>query len=81
MSWIKRLPRLNDTVIEYNDEFQRARLRALQSVDEMVEKLIKTLENKELLDNTYIFYTTDNGYHISQYRMFLSRAPSPFTTF
>lgn len=47
----------------------------------MVEKLIKTLENKELLDNTYIFYTTDNGYHISQYRMFLSRAPSSFTTF
>lgn len=81
MSWIKRLPRLNHTVIEYNDEFQRARLRALQSVDEMVEKLIKTLENKELLDNTYIFYTTDNGYHISQYRMFLSRAPSSFTTF
>jgi N-acetylglucosamine-6-sulfatase len=37
VSWISRLPKLNDTVIEYNDEYQRCRLRALQSVDEMVE--------------------------------------------
>ncbi|KAH7396959.1 alkaline-phosphatase-like protein [Phaeosphaeria sp. MPI-PUGE-AT-0046c] len=67
--WIKKLPRLNDTVIEYNDEFQRSRLRALQSVDEMVEKLVKTLEHKGLLEDTYIFYTTDNGYHLSQHRL------------
>ncbi|KAF7538967.1 hypothetical protein G7054_g2552 [Neopestalotiopsis clavispora] len=69
VGWIKNLPRLNDTVVEYNDEFQRSRLRSLQSVDEMVEKMVKTLEQKGLLDNTYIFYTTDNGYHISQHRM------------
>ncbi|KIW00572.1 uncharacterized protein PV09_07926 [Verruconis gallopava] len=69
VAWIKNLQRLNDTVIAYNDEYQRARLRALQSVDEMVEKLVKMLEAKNLLDNTYIFYTTDNGYHISQHRM------------
>ena len=69
VSWIKNLPRLNDTVIAYNDEFQRSRLRALQSVDEGVERLIKSLEEKGLLENTYIFYTTDNGYHISQHRM------------
>lgn len=60
---------MNDTVISYNDEFQRSRLRALQSVDEMVEKLVKMLEAKNLLDDTYIFYTTDNGYHLSQHRL------------
>ncbi|KAK2732333.1 hypothetical protein FQN57_002949 [Myotisia sp. PD_48] len=69
MGWIATLPMLNDTVIAYNDEFQRARLRALQSVDEMVEQVVKILESKGILDNTYIFYTTDNGYHISQHRM------------
>ncbi|KAI4656857.1 uncharacterized protein J4E78_006748 [Alternaria triticimaculans] len=67
--WVKRLPLLNDTVIEYNDEFQRSRLRALQSVDEMVEQLVKTLEHKGLLEDTYIIYTTDNGYHLSQHRL------------
>lgn len=69
VSWVKHLPQLNETVVEYNDEFQRSRLRALQAVDEMVEELIKKLEAKGLLENTYIIYTTDNGYHISQHRM------------
>jgi N-acetylglucosamine-6-sulfatase len=69
VSWIKRLPRLNQTVIDYNDEFQRSRLRALQAVDESVEQLVKKVEAAGQLDNTYIFYTTDNGYHISQYRL------------
>ncbi|UPL03531.1 hypothetical protein LCI18_014465 [Fusarium solani-melongenae] len=69
VSWVKELPRLNDTVIAYNDEYQRARLRALQSVDEMVETMIKKVGAAGQLDNTYIIYTTDNGYHISQHRM------------
>ena len=69
VSWVRDLPKLNDTVIEYHDEFQRSRLRSLQAVDEMVESLVQTLEVKGLLDNTYVFYTTDNGYHISQHRL------------
>lgn len=69
VGWVSRLERLNDTVIDYNDEYQRCRLRALQSVDEMVEGLVQRLEEAGELDNTYIFYTTDNGYHISQHRM------------
>jgi N-acetylglucosamine-6-sulfatase len=69
VSWIKKRERLNDTVIEYNDEFQRSRLRALQAIDESVEELVKKVEAAGQLDNTYIFYTTDNGYHISQYRL------------
>lgn len=63
------IPQLNDTVLAYNDEYQRARLRTLQSVDEMVENIVNSLEEKGLLNNTYIFYTTDNGFHISQHRM------------
>lgn len=69
VAWISQLPKLNDTVIEYNDEYQRCRLRALQSIDEMVEGIVKRLDAAGQLDNTYIFYTTDNGYHISQHRM------------
>jgi hypothetical protein len=34
-----------------------------------LEELIKKVEAAGQLDNTYIFYTTDNGYHISQYRL------------
>lgn len=69
VSWVHALPKLNQTLIDYHDEFQRSRLRALQSVDEMIDGLVKSLEQKDLLDNTYIIYTTDNGFHISQHRL------------
>lgn len=67
--WVGQLPPLNSTTLAYNDHYQRQRLRALQAVDEMLAQLIDRLEAAGELDNTYIFYTTDNGYHISQHRM------------
>lgn len=69
VSWVSKLEKMNDTVLEYNDEYQRCRLRSLQSVDEMVEKIVHQLEEADMIDNTYIIYTTDNGYHIGQHRM------------
>ena len=35
----------------------------------MVKTLVNKLEQLGILDNTYIFYTTDNGYHIGQHRL------------
>ncbi|KAH6662910.1 sulfatase [Plectosphaerella plurivora] len=67
--WIRRQPRLTDEQVEYNDEHYRGRLRALQAVDELVDGLIDRLEAQGVLDNTYVFYTTDNGYHISHHRL------------
>lgn len=47
----------NATQEAYLDEFFRGRLRALQPVDELVEDVVKKLEEAGELDNTYIFYT------------------------
>jgi arylsulfatase A-like enzyme len=55
--------------IEYNDHFYRQRLRALQGVDELVRDVVTRLEDSDQLDNTYIIYTSDNGYHIGQHRL------------
>ncbi|CAI0644619.1 unnamed protein product [Colletotrichum noveboracense] len=68
-SWPGRLEALNESVLAYNDHYQRQRLRALQAVDEMVHELVERLELAGEIENTYIFYSTDNGYHISQHRM------------
>ncbi|KAH7313784.1 alkaline-phosphatase-like protein [Stachybotrys elegans] len=69
VNWVAQLPKLNDTMIAYNDEYQRERLRSLQAVDEMVAGIVTRLEDAGVLDNTYVFYTSDNGFHIGQHRM------------
>lgn len=53
-SWIKGLPRQNQTTVDYNDHFYRQRLRALQAVDEMVDGLFERLKQYHILENTYM---------------------------
>jgi hypothetical protein len=68
-NWIRTLPKLSYANVEFNDHFYRQRLRTLQSVDELVDSVVNRLEELGLLEETYIFYTTDNGYHIGQHRL------------
>ncbi|KAJ9125075.1 hypothetical protein QFC22_000028 [Naganishia vaughanmartiniae] len=68
VSWVKHLPKSNATVEAYWDEFYRGRLRALQAIDELVNEVVDKLDEIGVLDNTYIFYTSDNGYAIGSHR-------------
>ncbi|KAI0876424.1 arylsulfatase-like protein [Hypoxylon argillaceum] len=68
-SWIRNLRKQDPGIVEYNDQFYVQRLRALQSVDELVDRVIRRLEDFGILDNTYVIYSTDNGYHIGQHRL------------
>lgn len=68
-SWISKLEKLNDTVIAFHDEWHVGRLQSLQAVDELVDEVVQRLEKYNLVDNTYIIYTSDNGYHIGQHRL------------
>lgn len=67
-SWISKLPRQNQSNVEFNDHFYRSRLRSLQAVDEMIDSLVTRLTDARVLDNTFIVYSTDNGYTIGQHR-------------
>jgi arylsulfatase A-like enzyme len=44
------------------------RVQSMQSIDEMIASFVDFLENCGELDNTYIFFTSDNGYHMGQHR-------------
>lgn len=35
----------------------------------MIERLVNLLDTKGVLEDTYVFFTTDNGFHASQHRM------------
>jgi len=60
---------MNQTVLDANDYYHQRRLQSLQAVDEMVEALVMKLEEHGILDNTYVVFTSDNGYHNGQHRM------------
>jgi arylsulfatase A-like enzyme len=47
----------------------RRRLQTLQAVDEAVEAVISALQASGQLDNTYIVYTSDNGWHMGEHRL------------
>ncbi|QGI86252.1 hypothetical protein CEK25_012981 [Fusarium fujikuroi] len=69
VSWIHKLAQLNESAVSYLDDFYRARLQALQGVDEIVEQMTKQLEDAGIIDETYIIYSSDNGYHLGQHRL------------
>lgn len=51
----------------YADLLYRRRALALLSVDDLVRELVEELETLGIANNTYIFYTSDNGYHTGQF--------------
>lgn len=51
-----------------NIAFQK-RVASLQSVDDLVADLIQTLEATDQLENTYIFFVSDNGFHLGEHQL------------
>ncbi|KAG7499573.1 N-acetylglucosamine-6-sulfatase-like [Solea senegalensis] len=69
--WLLRQPinPMPNSSLTFLDNAYRQRWQTLLSVDDMVEKLVKKLDSLKELDNTYIFYTSDNGYHTGQFSL------------
>ncbi|XP_070491658.1 N-acetylglucosamine-6-sulfatase-like isoform X1 [Chironomus tepperi] len=61
--------KLSESVISKIEHYYRSRLQTLLSVDDMVGDIINQLEEQSLIDNTYIIFTSDNGYHLGNWAM------------
>ncbi len=67
--FIQNRPLLSGAEMAGIDELYARRLRSLQAVDEAVEALCQTLEKARQLDNTYVVFVSDNGFHLGEHRL------------
>lgn len=72
-AWLRALPRLSEQDIETVDELYRRRLRAMLGVDDMVGALVETLRATGKLDDTYLIFTSDNGFHLGTRRLVMGK--------
>ncbi|WP_239162122.1 sulfatase family protein [Acrocarpospora phusangensis] len=68
-AWLRERRPLSAGAIASIDRQYRDRMRAMLGVDDLVGTLIAELARSGKLANTYLFFTSDNGFHLGQHRL------------
>jgi arylsulfatase A-like enzyme len=75
--WERDIPALTQAEMDTMDHDYRLRAQAVMAVDEMIANLQATLVAMGADKNTYIFFSSDNGYHMGEH----SLRPGKMTAF
>ena len=67
--WVRDNPPLGRRQVAPMEELYRDRLRSMLAVDEMVGRLLEALEEGGELGDTFVFFTSDNGWHAGEHRL------------
>ncbi|HEX2183007.1 MAG TPA: sulfatase [Rubrobacteraceae bacterium] len=68
-AWIADNPPLNPEQVARAEQLYLNRVRAMLAVDDMIGRLVRALEESGELENTYLIFTSDNGFHLGQHRL------------
>jgi arylsulfatase A-like enzyme len=68
-AWVQDLEPGSQQETSRIDKRYQDRLESMLAVDEMVASLLQGLEDAGELDNTYLFFTSDNGFHLGTHRL------------
>ncbi len=68
-AWIKRIKRFGPGLIAKIQTRYQHRLETLLSVDDAVEKIVNDLQARGALNNTYLIFTSDQGFMQGQHRL------------
>lgn len=67
--WIRDQSSVTPNTVASMRELHRNRLETMLSVEDALERIIATLRANGELENTYIVFTSDNGFHMGQHRL------------
>jgi arylsulfatase A-like enzyme len=67
--WLRDRPPLSPEEIASLDRDFRKRAQSVQAVDELVGQIRRMLKQRHLDQNTYVVFSSDNGYHMGQRRL------------
>jgi len=67
-SWARRHQLTPEEIAKIDDAY-RNRLRMLLAVDEMISRLVEVLKDAGKPENTYIVFSSDNGYHLGEHQL------------
>jgi N-acetylglucosamine-6-sulfatase len=68
-AWLKSYMKLTPVQVKGLDTDFNLRVEAVQAVDDMITALMATLKTAGLDQSTYIFFSSDNGYHMGEHRL------------
>jgi N-acetylglucosamine-6-sulfatase len=72
-AWVQSYPLSGAIGTDKMQEEHRNRLRSMLSVEDLLRQTIATLQETGELENTYIFFTSDNGLHLGNHRLNLQK--------
>ncbi len=67
--WIRQLPKLHAADKAYIDTRHEKRVESLQALDDLVEGVVNELNNAGVMSNTYVLFTSDNGWNGGEHRI------------
>jgi len=67
--WARGQPSLGAADVAEIDDAWRRRLESMLAIEDMVARILDALNAAGKLDSTYIFFTSDNGYHLGEHRL------------
>jgi N-acetylglucosamine-6-sulfatase len=67
--WVQRWPRLDADQIAEIDRRHEGRVESLQALDDLVDGVVSKLRDAGAMKNTYVVFTSDNGWQEGEHRI------------
>jgi N-acetylglucosamine-6-sulfatase len=76
--WLQGYSRLSQAQVDELQQLYRERLRSMLAVEDLLRAIVGTLQETGELSNTYIFFTSDNGYDFGNHRLYPAGKLRPY---